>query len=162
MPHSNCNPDPNHKYTRCIYVCYNKALLAECGCHLSGEPFCKNRSELECDDIYYNKFIKEMYLTDKCLMKCTPRCDRTYYELSPSYLNFPTNNYARILMNNKDIVFENMNYSFDVDHLKQNMISIQIMWKNMEYTLIEETPTTTLLDLISNIGGLLGKLFILV
>ena len=59
-------------------------------------------------------------------------------------------------MNNKDYVFKSQTYSIDIEYLEKNMLALEIYWKNLEYTLIEESPTTTDLDLISNIGGLLG------
>jgi hypothetical protein len=62
------------------------------------------------------------------------------------------------MLNNKESVFKNLNYSIDIDYLKKNMISINVFWKKIEYTLIEESPTTTELDLIANVGGILGNI----
>jgi hypothetical protein len=69
---------------------------------------------------------------------------------------FPSENYATNMIDNRAYVFKNQNYSIDSDYLKKNLIALLVYWKNLEYTFIEETPTTTELDLIANVGGILG------
>jgi hypothetical protein len=162
LPYSNCNPNLAHRHVSCVLHCYYRALLAECGCQYAGEPMCRSLQQMTCDTKFYARFIEELYATDECSMKCAPRCERTFYELSTSFLKFPSENYAKNLIKNKDVLFENFDYSFGIEHLKQNMLSIHIYWKNLEYTLIEEKPSTTIIDLISNIGGILGKQNILI
>jgi hypothetical protein len=79
------------------------------------------------------------------------------YELTSSSFDYPSNNYAKNMIDNKDYLFRNQNYSIDFNHLKENLIGILVFWENLEYTLIEESPTTPALDLIADIGGILGE-----
>ena len=42
------------------------------------------------------------------------------------------------------------------ENFKANSYAINVFYSNMEYTVISETPKTSLFDLISQIGGSLG------
>jgi hypothetical protein len=94
-------------------------------------------------------------------MKCVANCKRTVFELSASNFQYPSENYAKNLYDNRGLLFKNQNYSVDIEYLNNNLIGLILFWKNLEYTLIEETPTTTELSLISNVGGLLGKNYLI-
>jgi hypothetical protein len=156
-PYSDCNSDPNYNRMICLNLCYDPFLKQKCGCGYYAEPICKTLNETICDMKNYNGYFQNGFLQDKCASKCTSKCEQTSYDLTTSSLVFPSDNYAKNIIDNKDLILNNFSYSIDFAYLKKNMISLNVYWKKLGYTLVEESPTTTELDLISNIGGLLGK-----
>jgi hypothetical protein len=154
-PYSDCNPDPGYSQTGCIYDCYELIFTQYCNCSVND---CFSFGQVQCEHEFHDKFFNEIFPTDACSMRCASSCERTVYELSTSSFAYPSDNYAKNLYDNRDVLFKNQNYSISLNHLKNNMIGLLLYWKNLEYTLIEETPSTTELDLIANVGGLLGKI----
>jgi hypothetical protein len=159
-PYSDCNTDLHYRRRKCLYLCYETIVKDMCGCGHFSQPLCTTFNETMCDVKCNSLFVKGGFLADECSMKCTSKCEQTSYDLSTSYIEYPSDNYAKIVFDNKDYMFKNFDYSLDVAYLKKNMIAINVFWKNLEYTLIEESPTTSELELISNVGGLLGENFI--
>jgi hypothetical protein len=156
-PQSRCLTDPNYKKFTCLDDCYALALKKKCGCSTKGLPECKTAEQIACDFGFYVVYYSEEYAQDECKLNCVDECERTYYELSTSYVSYPSENYLEDLMNNRDILFGKLNRSVSLEQLRKSLVSVNVFWKNLEYTLIEEKETLTLLGLISNIGGLLGK-----
>jgi hypothetical protein len=156
-PYSSCNPDPSHWQYQCIDKCFNSKSYTKCNCSFFDD--CFTLEQFKCARGLFYEFHRELILEDECSMKCVSRCELSFYDLSTSSLDYPSTNYAKNLIDNKNIVFKNFDYPIDLDHLKENMIAINVYFKNLEYTLIEESPTTSELDLIANVGGLMGEKF---
>ncbi len=119
-PYSTCIPDTNYKKFDCINTCYNQAVLVKCGCSISKESLCKTTTEIVCELNFYDNYFKELYANYSCALKCTERCDLTFYELSTSFASFPSENYVDTLMRNKEYLFNEMNRSVSEENLKKN------------------------------------------
>jgi hypothetical protein len=152
-PFSECNQDPTYKQIDCTLKCFDLTLFRKCNC-----TDCTTIAQVDCQHQVSIDFFSKLILADECAIKCTPSCERTFYELSPSYLEYPSDNYVNNLIYNKDVLFKHSNYPISFEYLKRSMISLNFYYKNIEYTLIEESATMTEMDLISNVGGLLGKI----
>jgi hypothetical protein len=154
-PYSDCNLDASYSQDNCIQTCYNTAVLKNCNC---SQLTCFSLEQVTCEHNYHDKFYRELFSFDACSMSCVPSCKRTVYDLSTSDYVYPSDNYANNLLAYKASAFKNQNISsINIDYLRKNLIALTLYWKNLEYTLIEESATTTELELISNVGGLLGK-----
>ena len=49
-----------------------------------------------------------------------------------------------------------MNRSMNVDDLRNNIARLIIYYEDIDYQLIQEIPTVSVINLIANIGGMLG------
>jgi hypothetical protein len=153
-PYSSCNSNPAYSQTDCIDKCYALSYTQYCNC---SNADCFTFEEIQCEHDFHDTFFSKIFQNDTCSVACVPKCERTVYDLTISSFEYPSENYADNLMENRDVLFRNQNYSVDKNHLKKNILALLVYWKNLEYTLIEESATTTELDLIANIGGLLGE-----
>jgi hypothetical protein len=48
------------------------------------------------------------------------------------------------------------NYTITHEDLLKNMIAINVYYNDLKYTQISQIPKTNIIDLISNLGGILG------
>jgi hypothetical protein len=153
-PFSDCNPGSKYSQSGCVDKCYASSSTKYCNC--SATSGCFTLEQVKCEHEFRDKFFNENFQNDACSRKCTSKCEQTVYDLIISSFDYPSDNYARNMIDNKDFLFKNQEYAIDSEYLKRNMVGVLVYWKNLEYTLIEESPTTTELGLIANIGGLLG------
>jgi len=89
-------------------------------------------------------------------LDCPQECDSMYYEITTSMSKFPSKSiYLNLLKNNKFIkLFKSNNFSHE--QLNESYLAFRVYFENLEYTEIRQEIKTTIIDLISNIGGLLG------
>ena len=76
--------------------------------------------------------------------------------LQASFSNYPGKYYAEQLANEEIIRKKFGNKTPLFDELKESTLKLNINYEKLEYTLIREDQKTTLIDLISNVGGTLG------
>ena len=90
------------------------------------------------------------------VLDCTQECDSMYYEITTSMSKFPSQSiYLNLLKNNKFIkLFKSNNFSYE--QLNESFLAFRVYFENLEYTEIRQEIKTTIIDLISNIGGILG------
>ena len=93
----------------------------------------------------------------ECNKYCPLECYSISYELTSSFSSYPTRNYAKkSLLNNTIITSKFQNETLTYDLLKESVLSLNIYYDKLTYTGIKKDTKTELIDLISNIGGLLG------
>ena len=73
--------------------------------------------------------------------------------MEKSFAKFPSDAYAQIISLDLEIS-ENSEINFET--IKESVSSLKISYKDIEYTIIGEQASITLIDLIANIGGTLG------
>ena len=79
------------------------------------------------------------------------------FKLATSFLEYPHFSKVETLINNpiiKDKFPKETNIS--IQDLKQSISSLYVYYEDRKYTVIRKEPKMTLLDLISNIGGIMG------
>ena len=156
------NSNVTYKRIDCFYLCYQKQIIETCNCHL--QAFAKLNSKIPCLSVgditcafqVWNTFLKDS--NKKCSsMICPTECNSVTYSITSSFSDYPTKTYAETELMNIPFIKENyFNKSISFDQLKKNVLSVNIYYEQLSYVAISQQAKTTLLDLISNIGGLLG------
>ena len=87
-----------------------------------------------------------------CEPFCPEECNSTSYLMAASFSNYPAKSYAEnyLLLNNTKKIYKNY------QELKNNVLALNIYFSDLSFTLIGQQAKMVFLDLISNIGGLLG------
>lgn len=89
---------------------------------------------------------------------CPLECSSSFFKLSQSFKSFPTTSHAKYLLKH----YELFNRSFDlnrtltIDDISKSIARIRIHPYDTKYMIVTEMEAITLINLISNIGGLLG------
>jgi hypothetical protein len=133
--------DYSHKH--CNNLCLQDQFIKHCECASIKYPIFLNTTRF-CTDVDRDFFSNCMIgvisnFTEYCIKLCPSECSYIEYEtkLVPNYQLTDTAKFNR-----KDI--DEMN------------VSVNIYYENLEYTRIEEIALMGPLDLLSNIGGILG------
>lgn len=174
-PYSNCTLDivSNHPKTKeileilqkshydyskkdCMTVCLKQAILKKCWCNVVYEPIiktapsCLNSTQYDCYYSELDQLYNQSTEYDQCdKLYCPERCDRTTYDLNVMTASLSE---LDIYQANKTFVQLRPNTSFDA----KNLISLNVYYEELSYTEIREQPSVTLINLVSNLGGLLG------
>ncbi len=151
--------DGIYQQSTCIEICRRNKFLIKCNCNL------RNQSIWECFNDDYNvtcrqDLIQNFYLNyyNECLPLCPLECKEEGFWISTSFLSYPHLSKANDLLNNSAIKtkFSNITKDLVMDTLKQSVLSIYVYYDDLKYTLIRKSPKIEWLDLISNIGGIMG------
>jgi len=115
-------------------------------------------SQYECIGKQFTNYIYEKL--DYCNEQCPLECDSASYEISTSSLDFPTQNWFNVVFESSPAyvkLFESiMNRTLTYESFKESHLVVNIFYPSLKYTQITELPKTSLIDLVSNVGGLLG------
>ena len=156
-PFSNCEEkskllvkgsEINYRQVNCAEVCYNRVMTSICKCEFP--EGCQDWSE-DCSNA--NSFNKRSLINADCLNKCPLECNqvafpvtRLNYNLEPNWVN-----------DNRDKISTRFNITDHTDEeIRSQMACVTIYYDRLDTTIITQTPKTTKLDLICNIGGILG------
>lgn len=160
----------NQTYTQkhCLDLCLQKLIIDECKCYMStlvslnsSQLPCLTLIDYECvEKQFYNYIDKKLdYCNDLCLLEC----ESTSFEISMSSLAFPTQSFFEDSFNFLESVSsiaktyeKTTNKTFKYETLKDRYLYFNIFYPSLKYTQITESPKTSLIELISNMGGLLG------
>ena len=156
------NSNSSYQQMDCFYLCLQKKVINECRCYikihnkLSNDPPCENSTQILCSQEVWAKFLKGNFYHN-CLRYCPARCDSVSYTLTTANIEYPSRAYFEShLVNNSVIRNKFLNKSFTYEDLKSKVLALNIFYDRMSYTKTSQQPKTTLLDLVSNMGGLLG------
>ncbi len=71
---------------------------------------------------------------------------------------YPTEEYAKVLLNDPKIMklYSDYNRSITINDLRESMVQLSVYYMSFEYTEISQTVKISLIDSVSNFGGLLG------
>jgi len=147
-----------YQQSYCFQKCYIKMLKTKCNC--DSDPFnsfkCLNKEvNMSCFDIIHKYFYISNYT--ECLPLCPLECNRQEFKLSTSLLNYPHLSEVESLLQNPIIKskYENI-YNVTVSQLRESVVSVAIYYEDLSYTVVSKEPKMNFLDLISNIGGIMG------
>ena len=159
----------NYEYsqTMCLAYCLEELIVELCGCYstlfkslnMTDIKPCTSISNVTC--VYKaNLFYLNGNLSSKCLKKCPNECNHVSLDASVSIINYPSTSYANILTSDSKIQekFSNLINVTKLTNeiLSKNILSVNVMYKDLDYTLINENANLKVSDLISSIGGILG------
>jgi hypothetical protein len=152
-----------YRYTDCISYCTQLYIIEFCECFDSqngkftnDSKACNEPHELDCVDIYYDLFLKEKMIT-KC--DCPFECEMTNYFLTTSIAEYPTKSYARIMLNDSNVVskFGKINKEkISYEDLKSRLVSVNIFYNDLNHIVIKEEVKMSIISLISYVGGTLS------
>ena len=146
----------NYDYTQqlCYTDCFHKSLIDTCGCVKPNElTFFPKIKPCELTNKCLNNFTKITFDYGNC--NCPLQCNRTQYLFSLSML--PLNyNYTEYI--NKNFALDFLpGTKVDAQIAKESVARIYIFYDSLSYIKSIETITSgSVLELISNIGGILG------
>lgn len=146
------------KYTRktCLYVCGQMNNLITVGCNsftypvIPNTPLCTTRGQ-------YEQLSKIGLNLTSCDEMCPIECDSVTYETSTSNAIWPNYNSYYAAIRSKlfrDLFGDDEDMSYET--VKQSFVAATIIYANIKYTEISETPNMMLVDLVAAIGGMMG------
>jgi hypothetical protein len=118
----------------------------------------KNDSSIEC----LNDVPNQADFYPRCAAFCPIECSYSYYSYSAMQSDFPSLNYASLLMNNSEFMkrftyypASNMSY----DRLKSSILKVNIFFKTQILHTYTEQADVTFDALLGNLGGQIVRNF---
>ena len=108
------------------------------------------------------QFNHEFNINKICGKHCPLECDSVEYEMFTTVSQYPSVPHAKNLLGETNEVNDKLKskypreYNITYEDLRNSMIAFNVFYKNLEYTRITEIPKLERVDLVANIGGLLG------
>ena len=112
---------------------------------------CLSGSEFKCLDFYFFNMTSRNRIADECLAQCPLECDYTTYDWSMSTLDYPSVTFFDSIRNSSKF-YRNVS----LEKYKESHLVLNVYYPSVEYKEIVEIPKTNFLDLIANLGGVLG------
>jgi hypothetical protein len=149
-----------YRQKKCFNLCFQKYIMDNCQCFYTYFPIfdyvyqkqikpCADQNQTFCLNevgVEFSNNIKEI-----CANECPLECEYITYETSMSQLDYPSRQHFDDLKK-RFKEYENMS----IDEYKKTHFRLNIHFKSSEYTEIREMPKTSAIELISNLGGVLG------
>ena len=142
----------HYRQKDCFYLCGQKYAIERCKCYNSRMPEiiqappCLNLTQMEC--IRREEVNIDQKKLIECQKECPLECDSVGYDLYASSLEYPSHELYNIYKEETQIT--------DFDGYKNAFLALNIYYSSAQYTDIIESPKTTLVDMISSVGGALG------
>jgi hypothetical protein len=110
---------------------------------------CANATQRSCQNKIYEQ--RKVHVQEKCIAECPLECEYVTYETAMSQLDYPSRqHFDDLKTRNKE--YENMS----LEKYKKTHFRLNIHFKSNDYAEIREFPKTSAIELISNLGGVLG------
>jgi len=145
---------------KCFFLCLQKLIIDSCQCFSTYFPMFDsghNKQIRPCADPNQNLCLNDMIarysnnIEETCASECPLECDYITYETSMSQLDYPNRQHFDDLKT-RYIEYENMS----LEKYKKTHLRLNIHFRSNEYTEIREFPKMSALELVSNLGGVLG------
>ena len=181
-PYSNCNDmtefdsemyrfflasNRTYRQKACLDTYTQKFYIDKCHCIYPGLPnpyrgqtfdTCMNVSQVKCMLDVYSMYMDQN--KEISLSECPLECD------SMAYASVLTKNTMQgfedvydLFMGDASLMSmfrANLNGSLTLERFRTSVVSLNVFYPSLKYTEIREMPKTSLIDLISNMGGALG------
>jgi hypothetical protein len=153
-----------YRQSECFNYCYQRQLVATCDCYDTGfsrmtfnKTPCLSWSQLGCLKLMWETLFAE-FADQNCTKDCPEECMRVSYSVSSSSSDFTTVNYMHVLFNTSELLrslaSKASSETEKYDILKKNVVAISAFYEHLSDTYIEERPKYTIIDTVSNVGGL--------
>jgi hypothetical protein len=146
-----------YRQSDCLELCLQKIIMSACNCFIPGVTIFKNNSLNSCFSsnetiCLLNTFAEfSKYINKQCGDQCPLECDFVNYELTASTLDYPSEEFF------DDLQTHSSEYAnITIDEFRKANLVLNIFYPSKEYTEIREVPKMSIIDLISNLGGVLG------
>ncbi|CAF0868590.1 unnamed protein product [Brachionus calyciflorus] len=152
------NNTKGYSQVLCMGICAQRLYVKQCGCYIANFPsFFNVRACLPLEDgICINQILRTIsstnYVSDECYKQCPLECDGMNFEKTISTNQYSSEHWIKHLeiYNQSDAKYFNKSIN------SEDLTAVNIYYQTLSYTNIEEAPTTGLVDLLSNIGGIAG------
>ena len=114
-----------------------------------------NDIQTKCTFSNYDDFISSN-VNDLCSSMCPLECESSKLDISTSSSTFPTRSFYELYKENKYFKELFQSESITYDDLRESILEVNIYYETFKYTKTGESPVSTIIDLVSNIGGTLG------
>lgn len=149
-----------NEYTQllCFSGCFQNLFIENCGCQemyfatFEGFALCTNDTQYYCTDGY----LADIETLKFCFEECPLECSGMWIDKTVSTNQFSITKYQELFkkyIKKQEITNVNANGSFE------EIAIINIYYKKLGYTQVNEFPKTLFVDLLSSIGGI-GGLFL--
>jgi hypothetical protein len=160
------SPKRIYHYTDCTFTCYIEYIIEKCSC-LSGSynldydykvQRCISLFNLHCEFTAAVVFFNNTDLIEKC--DCPIECEKSGYSYVTSFAEFPTRDYSSKHLETNDLIksklSKNQTYNFTYQDVRESVAKLVIFYDELKETKIIHDKKFQLIDLIANIGGVLG------
>lgn len=147
----------SYSRTNCLILCQQKQKIDQLGCYdmrfprLFDAPPCRNQT-------MFSNLRSVTFLNSLCNDLCPQECDMTHFDVSVSYLDFPTYlTYKDILatyLEQLAKLFKTENITYEM--FAKSFVGVNIYFNEFKVTEMEETAAMSFVELVSNIGGTIG------
>ncbi|KAM6161962.1 epithelial sodium channel subunit alpha [Erethizon dorsatum] len=144
------------KYTQqvCIHSCFQESMIEKCGCAYifyprpKGVEFCDYRNHSAWGYCYYK--LQGAFSSDSlgCFNKCRKPCSVTIYKLSAGYSRWPS-------ATSQDWIFQmlSLQNNYTINNKRNGVAKLNIFFKELNYKTNSESPSVTMVTLLSNLGS---------
>jgi hypothetical protein len=145
----------------CFLLCLQNLIMQKCKCFYVGIPVlkddvkpCGSLQEFACFSNIIDDYKKKIVEYKKnCSLFCPLECDSVSYEFEISSLDLSL---RQKFSNDFLMNAEYSNQRIDYEEYKERFLNLNIFFSAMEYKELTQTPKTTVIELIANLGGALG------
>uniref|UniRef100_A0A8C0XGA2 Epithelial sodium channel subunit alpha n=1 Tax=Castor canadensis TaxID=51338 RepID=A0A8C0XGA2_CASCN len=153
VPVKNLHPS---KYTQqvCIHSCFQEKMIEKCGCACILYPkpkdveFCDYRKHSSWGYCYYK--LQGAFSLDSlgCFSKCRKPCSVTNYKLSAGYSRWPS-------VTSQEWIFQMLSRqnNYTINNKRNGVAKLNIFFKELNYKTNSESPSVTMVTLLSNLGS---------
>lgn len=153
--------DRNVTYNRfyCLRQAYRSAVYKQCNCVTELGDFqgvtniCEGAKEIACDNEIFNDLERNGF-NGTFDNDCPLECNRMYFDIITDMQNFPSKMHARQLMGVHGY-FRRQNLT-RVEDVKESVLRVNVYYRDIGYTSLEEIATYYFKDMIGSTGGMLG------
>lgn len=145
----------------CTQLCFHDHLIKKCDCHDKMLPYfgsirgCLAEEIFNCTISAIAEYQNNSNMPSNCLNGCPQECEPISFERKISQSDFPTLFYADLLIRRQKKYPRYSNFSSFTD-IKNTLVSVNIFYEDLGYTVIKDVPAKTLEQLVSELGGILG------
>lgn len=144
------------KYTQqvCIHSCFQESMMEKCGCAYifyprpEGAEYCDYRNHSAWGYCYYK--LQGAFSSDSlgCFNKCRKPCSVTMYKLSAGYSRWPS-------VTSQDWIFQmlSLQNNYTINNKRNGVAKLNIFFKELNYKTNSESPSVTMVTLLSNLGS---------
>ena len=142
----------------CLLLCYQNRIVQTCGCNDPQAPIDPKfrRCNTINDTICYMDTSTVFYLRGgpivDCLNACPVECETYAFQASSFVADFPSVEYATALVNNKNFTAILPANLTDFEALKRSILSLNVYYKDIGYTLYRKVPAKSVEQLTAGIG----------
>lgn len=150
-----------YKQKDCINLIEQKYFIDNCNCSsaayptLDGANYCKKLSDVSCIDGKFGEIYSSGTEYDS---KCPRECSTQSFQFTVASSYFPADAYGAILMNQSSLktLITGKGLSMSTSALQKSLVMVNVFYEDMKYSYYSESEALPWLDLMSNVGGIMG------